>query len=220
MYLGELVEGIFLRRLNRFLCKVKVKGEERLALLRNTGRLQEILSEGAQVFLRERSTGKHRLELLLVKTGEALVCVDSHLPPKLLLEHLSKNHYPWELKSYKPEPRFGRSKFDLLLNDRILIETKSVNLVKGSVALFPDAPTLRGRRHILDLIKLSDLYEPALIFVIQRPDASYFSPNWETDPAFSQKLKEFYLLGFTVKAFLCSVTPEEIYIKEEVPVRI
>ena len=220
MEFGELVEGEFLERINRFVCRVKVGGKETTALLRNTGRLKELLIKGRKVFLREKSTGKHRFELLLVETEGDLVCVDSHLPPKLLVEYLRKSSYPWELRTYRYEPKVGRSRFDLLLNDVVLVETKSVNLVIDSVALFPDAPTERGRRHLLELIDLSNLYEPAVVFVVQHPDAELFSPNWDTDPDFSRALKKFYELGFTVKAFLCEVRLKEIYIKKEIPVKI
>ena len=220
MEFGELVEGEFLERVNRFVCRVKVGKEETTALLRNTGRLRELLVEGAKVFLREKSTGKHGFELILVEAEGGLVCVDSHLPPKLLVEYLSRSSHPWELKEYRYEPRVGGSRFDLLLNGSVLVETKSVNLVKNSVALFPDAPTQRGERHVRELIELSKRYEPAVVFVVQRSDAIVFSPNWDTDPDFSKALREFYELGFTVKAFLCEVSTKEIYIKKDIPVKI
>ncbi len=220
MEFGDLVEGEFLERLNRFVCRVKVGGKETTALIRNTGRLRELLVEGRKVFLREKSTGKHSFELLLVEGRDSLVCVDSHLPPKLLVEHLRRRGLPWKLDTYRFEPKIGRSRFDLLLNGSILVETKSVNLVKDSVALFPDAPTERGRRHILDLIELSEHYRPAVVFVIQRSDAKIFSPNWEMDERFSEALREFSEKGFSVKAFLCEVNLKEIYIKGEVPVKI
>ena len=221
MELGELVEGEFVERVNRFVCRVKVREKETTALLRNTGRLRELLVRGRKVFLREKASGKHRFELLLVEAdNKTLVCVDSHLPPRLFAEYLRRNARPYKAEVFRFEPKIGGSRFDLLIDGRLLVETKSVNLVRDSVALFPDAPTERGRRHILELIELFPAYEPALIFVIQRPDAELFSPNWETDPEFSEALKRFRDLGFTVKAFLCEVSPREIYIKGEVPVKI
>ena len=220
MELGDLLEGEFLERLNRFVCRVRIGGREATALLRNTGRLKELLLRGRRVFLREKSSGKHRFEILLVEAERTLVCVDSQLPPRLLLEHLQNHSRPWKLKDFRLEPRVGGSRFDLLINGRILVETKSVNLVRDSVALFPDAPTGRGRRHVLDLIELSRVYEPAVVFVIQRPDAELFSPNWDMDPEFSKALRSFRERGFTVKAFLCEVSTKEIYIKGEVPVEI
>ncbi len=220
MKLGKTFPATFLERINRFVGRVEIEGREEKALIRNTGRLKELLKHGAEVFLREKSTGKYRYEILLVSTGKHLVCIDSHLPPKLLAEHIKARGYPWRYQNIRFEPKVGSSRLDLLINSRILVETKSVNLVRDKTALFPDAPTLRGTRHIEELIKAHPTYTPAVVFVIQRPDATAFSPNKETDPVFSKTLKEFACRGHTIKAFRCEVNPDEIYIKEEVPVEL
>jgi len=218
MKLGELIPAKFIQRLNRFVCTVKLEDREETALLRNTGRLKELLLEGVRVYVRRKDRGKHKLELVLVETEKSLVCVDSHLPPLLLEEYLRSSGSPWEVETLKREYKAGNSRFDLLLNDRTLIETKSVNLVVGSTAMFPDAPTARGRRHIEELMSLSNLYEPAVVFIIQREDALNFSPNRKTDPEFSKALEEFYRRGHTVKAFLCKVSLKEIKVDREIPV--
>jgi sugar fermentation stimulation protein A len=218
MKLGELHPALFVERLNRFVCTVELGGRRLKVLLRNTGRLRELLVPGRKVFVRKKSTGKYSYELILVEFEGRLVCVDSHLPPKLLIEYLLKESYPWYVDTYRTEFKLNSSRFDLLLNDRVLIETKSVNLVLNSTALFPDAPTPRGRKHIEELMNSADLYEPAVVFVIQREDAQSFSPNRDTDPEFSELLGKFYRKGFTVKAFTCRVNVGEISIKDEVPV--
>ncbi len=218
MELGELIPARFLKRENRFVCLVELYGKPEKVLIRNTGRLGELLVPGRKVYLREKSTGKYRHELILVELESGLVCVDSHLPPKLLLEHLLKSSYPWEVKEYRYEYGVGNSRFDLLVNRKVLIETKSVNLVVDKTAMFPDAPTQRGRRHIEELIENARTYEPAVIFVVQREDAEKFTPNRETDPDFSSALERFAGEGFTVKAFACEVNLREITIKREIPV--
>ncbi len=220
MKLGKTFPATFLERINRFVGRVEIKGREESALIRNTGRLKELLRPGTRVFLREKSTGKHRYEILLVSTGDHLVCIDSHLPPKLLAEHMREKSHPWKAQNIRFEPKVGNSRLDLLINSKILIETKSVNLVINRTALFPDAPTPRGTRHLRDLMESHPNYTPAVVFVIQRPDATSFSPNTETDPAFSETLKEFARKGHTIKAFRCEVNPDEIYIKDEVPVEL
>lgn len=220
MKFDPLIPARFLERLNRFVCLVDLKGKEEKALIRNTGRLSELLQRGKRVYLREKASGKYGFELLLVEHPKTLVCVNSHLPPKLLVEYLSKSGYPWELKSYRFEFPLGGSRFDLLINDRVLIETKSVNLVVDGKALFPDAPTIRGKRHVEELMNLADSFEPAVIFVVQREDAESFGPNWKTDPEFSESLKEFGRKGYRIHAFGCRVTLEEIYIERELPVEI
>ena len=217
MNLGTLIRAEFIERLNRFVCSVNLRGTQTKVLLRNTGRLAELLKPGAEVFLREKNSGKYSYELVLVRYNGELVCVDSHLPPKLLVEYLKKTSYPWEMKECKQEFSMGGSRFDLLLNNKVLIETKSVNLVRDRVAVFPDAPTKRGLKHIMELSKTYPKYEPAVVFVIQRADADKFSPNWDTDPKFSKALLDFYRQGFKVFAFLCKVSTNDIHISREIP---
>ncbi len=217
MRFGELLRGEFLERLNRFTCCVRVEGREERALLRNTGRLRELLKKGVEVYLQRKSSGKLPYELKLVKFGEVLVCVDSHLSPKLLAEYLERTG---NVSDARFEFKVGRSRFDLLLNNRLLVETKSVNLVRDGVALFPDAPTERGAKHVEELMSLYPSYLPAVVFVVQREDALLFRPNEETDPKFAEVLRRFTERGFTVKAFLCGVSLREIYIKSEIPVEI
>ena len=220
MRFPPLVKARFLSRLNRFVCEVQVGSTKTTALLRNTGRLRELLVEGREVFVREKSGGKHPYELLLVRHADGLVCVDSHLPPRLLSEYIGKSGYPWIPKEVRFEFTIGGSRFDMLINRQVLVETKSVNLVREGVALFPDAPTVRGSRHVEELIRLRYVYSPSLVFVIQREDAQCFSPNREVDPLFGKNVAEFVKLGLPVYAFLCRVTVDEIYIWKEIPVRI
>ena len=220
MRFPPLLKARFLSRLNRFVCEVQVGPTKTTALLRNTGRLRELLVEGREVFVRKKSGGKHPYELVLVRYNDGLVCVDSHLPPKLLSEYLQKEHYPWNPQEVKFEYTEGGSRFDLLINGKVLVETKSVNLVRERVALFPDAPTVRGSRHVEELMRLREVYSPSLVFVVQREDAECFSPNSEVDPLFGKRVAEFVELGLPVYAFLCRVSLNEIYIWKEIPVRI
>ncbi len=219
MNFDPLIPAEFIKRLNRFVCLVNLKGKEEKVLLRNTGRLKELLLEGRRVFLKGKQGGKYRYELVLVELPTGMVCVDSHLPPKLLVEYLRSSSDPWELKSFRYEFQLGGSRFDLLINGKIIVETKSVNLVVNSVALFPDAPTARGKRHLKELMN-KNTYDSAIVFVVQREDAESFSPNWDVDPAFSRTLKEFYDRGRMVKAFSCRVSLEGIYIDRAIPVII
>jgi len=146
------------------------------------------------------------------------VCVNAHLPPELLTEYMEAEAQPWKLHSLRNEWRFGQSRFDLLVNGNIVVEVKSVTLVRNGTAMFPDAPTPRGRKHLRELLKLPEPYRAAVVFVVQREDAEQFAPNAETDPEFARLLHLFSLRGFTLKAFGCRVTREEIRINRELPV--
>ena len=84
------------------------------------------------------------------------------------------------------EVTFGASRIDMLLSGpqgRCYVEAKSVTLVESGMALFPDAPTIRGRKHLTSLAEaVRKGNRSAVAFVIQRPDARMFSPNDPGDP--------------------------------------
>ncbi len=209
MKFPPLIEAIFLERLNRFVGRVLVGGKEQRAYIRNTGRLKELLFEGSKVYLKEKQRGLYKYEVLLVELKNTLVCIDSHIANRIYAEYLGEG--------VVFEPSFGKHRFDLLYGNRV-IEVKSVNLVKDGIALFPDAPTERGTRHLRFLMELGDGYVPEVVFVVQREDARAFSPHWEMDEEFSTALKEFALHGYAVKSYLCSVSLEGINLKGEIPV--
>ncbi len=203
MKLGkDLVSAIFVKRMNRFLVAVERDGEEFEAFLANSGRLREILVSGRRLLLRSacdrfmsgRSAhGKRRtgFDVLGAFLEESFVTIDSRLPGALVKEALLAGSLP-EFRGYhliRGEPAFGRGRFDFLLEPSCFLEVKGCTLVRHRVALFPDAPTLRGRRHLEELAQGRKAgYRACVIFVVQREDAEVFRPNWETDPGFGQAL--------------------------------
>jgi sugar fermentation stimulation protein A len=122
------------------------------------------------------------------------------------------------------EVTFGHSRLDILLSGRrglCYVEVKSVTLVRNGVGLFPDAPTERGRKHVTALSKASDQgHRAAVVFVIQRPDAETFSPNWEADPAFCETLQKSATRGVEVFAYRCDVSRTRIELSDPVPVSL
>ena len=89
-----------------------------------------------------------------------------------------------KVKEIKKEVPLGKSRIDFVI-DGVPLEVKGCSLVKGELALFPDAPTERGTRHVEEIIK----HDGIIFFLILRK-AKEFSPNFEMDPKFSQKLSE------------------------------
>src|SRR5690606_25235402 len=123
---------------------------------------------------------------------------------------------------YAKEVTWGESRFDARLSGpagTCLVETKSVNLVENGTALFPDAPTLRGTRHVEELVQA---YEEglgaAVVFVIQRSDARQFSPYDGADPVFGQALRAAHKAGVKLYAYTCRVTLDYMVLDGEVPV--
>jgi sugar fermentation stimulation protein A len=224
---GELHKGVFLKRLNRFVAKVKVNEEEYLAHVPDPGRMKELLTPSVEVLLRKVSSNEKRKTSwdmlgVYIPPPTGLVSVDSRLPNELIAEALINSQLK-EFSEYelvRREYTYGSSRFDFLLKSneqQCLLEVKSCTLVKDNHALFPDAPTSRGRRHVLELIKAKkEGYRTCVIFVIQRGDATVFSPNDEIDPDFGVALRLGVSEGIEVFAYRCEVTETSVKLKEQV----
>lgn len=194
---GELVRAVFLERRSRFSVTVERDGKKFEAFLANSGRLREILIPGRRLLLRsalcQSALGRRRtgFDVLGAFLEEGFVTIDSRLPNALVKEALLAGSLP-EFRGYRlvrDEPAFGRGRFDFLLDPSCLLEVKGCTLVRKGVALFPDAPTLRGRRHLEELAHAKRAgHRACVIFVVQREDAGIFRPNWETDPGFGLAL--------------------------------
>ncbi|MDP2726595.1 MAG: DNA/RNA nuclease SfsA [Dehalococcoidia bacterium] len=229
---GQLTEGFFLERLNRFAAAVEVAGRRELAHVANSGRMHEVLLPRVPVLLRPAAHlgRKTAYDLVMVRLENQLISVDARLPSALVHEALLEGRISG-LESYRNirrEVRYGAHRLDLLAlppeglaqnGGPCLIEAKSITLVVGGCALFPDAPTLRGARHMAALLRFrQEGHKAAVVFVIQRDDARSFSPNDQADPQFGRALREASAGGVMVRAFLCKVGLEEICLDREVPV--
>ncbi|HEY75497.1 MAG TPA: DNA/RNA nuclease SfsA [Thermoflexia bacterium] len=220
MELPRTVEGRFVRRENRFRVAVEVDGRVEAAHLPNSGRLGGLLVPGRRCYLVPRSSPGRRTpyDLLLVAHAGVLVSVDARLPNPLFAEAVAAGRLaPFAgVTRVAREVRHGGSRIDFRLEGAwgtCWVEAKSVTLVEDGVALFPDAPTGRGRRHLEDLITLvREGHRAAVVFVVQRPDARAFAPNGRTDPAFARMLAEAAAQGVEVYAYRCRVTRKAISI--------
>jgi len=214
------------RRENRFRVAVEVAGEVVSAHLPNSGRLGELLIPGRPCWLAtfDSSHRKTRFDLALVAYAGALVSVDARRPNDLLYEALEAGRLP-RFAGYpviEREVRQGSSRLDFRLRGQdgtCWVETKSVTLVEDGVARFPDAPTLRGARHVRELIALvQGGSAAAVVFVVQRPDARAFAPHCKADPEFTATLREAKRAGVDICAWSCQVTRREIRMVREIPV--
>ncbi len=225
MLFPPTVRAEFLRRDNRYRVTVRLDGREISAHLADPGRLAELLVPGRPLWLTPASGPKRvtGYDVLLAESDGVLVCIMPRLANIVAEEALAAG---WHLGGRYPdcrrEVRLGASRIDLLMSGpsgRCWVEVKSCSLVEQGLALFPDAPTERGRRHVLELAQAMDAGDAAaVVFVIPRPDAERFAPNLATDPAFGRALAGAYARGLGVHALLCDVSREEIRVSREVPV--
>lgn len=226
MMFPSLVAGRFVQRLNRFRVTVTVEGTMVDAHLPNSGRLTELLTLGRPCWLEpiDSSLRKTGYDLKLVEYADVLVSVDARLPNPLFAEALEKGQLsPFrEHLEFEREVSLGGSRVDfrLTMPEGVLwTETKSITLVEQGVALFPDAPTARGTRHVRELADVvSEGDRAAIVFIIQRPDARRFAPHDRADPSFGAALRLAADSGVAVYAWTCRVSKQAITIAEQVPV--
>ncbi|MBN2153905.1 MAG: DNA/RNA nuclease SfsA, partial [Candidatus Lokiarchaeota archaeon] len=153
------------------------------------------------------SKRKTSFDFVAVDHGGTVVSVDTRVPNRYVRELLgSRFIFPFSFDEVRPEFKFGdRSRIDFLATrggDKYLIEVKSVTLVDGGTALFPDAPTSRGTRHVRELAGSLDIgYLPVIVLAIQRGDAVSFKPNARMDPDFAAAFADAVGRGVEAKAF-------------------
>jgi sugar fermentation stimulation protein A len=220
--------GRFVKRLNRFVALVDLEGERVEAHIATSGRLAELLVPDAAVLL-ERSQSTRRktaYSLRVVRYGQTWVSIDAQLPNKLIKQLLQAQALPpfAQCDFVRSEPVYRGGRFDFLLTEAgqaVYVEVKSVTLVEEKLGLFPDAPTERGRRHLLHLAGLrQEGCRCAVIFIIQRHDADYFAPNGRTDPPFAQALRQAAAAGVELYAYRCQVDKKGLTLAQRVPVLI
>ena len=215
--------GRFLSRDNRFLATVELNGERVKAHVHDPGRLGELLFPGNEVLLKRYDTSKRRTswEIIASKMGKMWILTNSKFHSRIAERILKSDLSPFGcLPDVVSEMRYGKSRLDFYSSSRNLwIEVKGCTLLKGAVALFPDAPTSRGRRHVEDLIKLKgEGKRGAIIFLVFVP-ARFFSPNYETDPKFSESLVNAYHAGVEIHAIRLNYDGSKITYEGEIPIR-
>ncbi|MFQ6675629.1 MAG: DNA/RNA nuclease SfsA [Fidelibacterota bacterium] len=225
---GPLRDATFVDRPNRFLTVVDLDGRRVESHLPDPGRLRELLLPGARLKIRDaagriRTHRKTRWTTIMVKTGKVWVSVDSTLPNRWVAFLLERGELEM-FRGYRvigKEVTHGRHRFDFLLEKGgvpFYLEVKSVTLVEDGVAMFPDAVSERGRRHMEALSVLARSGMGAgVLFVCQRPDARLFRPQWDTDPAFARALVDAEKKGVTIWAVSSRVTPGFIRYHRAIP---
>lgn len=220
----NMVPGIFCARPNRFIAHVQIGGKEEICHVKNTGRCRELLVPGAKVWCQHHDDPgrKTAWSLIAVEKGERLINMDSQIPNKLACDYVNQGGLGFKPDLVKAEKTYGASRFDLYYEAegrKGFVEVKGVTLEQDGIARFPDAPTQRGRKHLLELQQaVSDGYEAWVLFVVQMSDIKHFEPNRATDPDFSQALLQASQNGVRVKAVTCAVTPDTLTITKEIEV--
>ena len=225
MFYKNIVPGTFLARPNRFIAHIEIGGKEEIVHVKNTGRCRELLPAGAKVWCEksDNPARKTAYDLIAVQKGSRLINMDSQAPNAAAKEWL-ENGGLGEIENLRPESRHGDSRFDFsFTKDGVpcFLEVKGVTLETDGVCAFPDAPTLRGAKHLRDLTQLArEGCGAYVLFVIQMTAVAYLHPNDATDPAFGKALREAAQAGVRVMAMDCHITPDSMVIQSPVEVRL
>lgn len=226
MQYGKILPARFLSRPNRFVARVEAEGEELVCHVKNTGRCRELLVPGATVWLEEspNPSRKTKFDLIAVEKGDRLINMDAQAPNKVFGEWATAGGFREGLTLLRPETTYGSSRFDFYWESsksRGFVEVKGVTLEEDGIVRFPDAPTLRGVKHLDELVKAHEAgYEAAVCFVIQMEDVRWFAPNDVTHPEFGQALRRAAQAGVEILAMDCAVTPQSLTIGKSVPIRL
>ena len=229
----NIVSGRFLDRPNRFIAHVEAGGEAVVCHVKNTGRCRELLVPGASVYIQdfgpEAAGRKTRYDLIAVKkerpAGPLMINMDAQAPNKVFAEWAEAGGFCRGLRHLRPERVYGGSRLDFYYetaeNIRGFVEVKGVTLEEDGRALFPDAPTERGVKHLEELIRArGEGYAAHVCFVIQMAGMAEFSPNDATQPAFGEALRRAAAAGVEVIAVECAVTPETLEITGRINTKI
>ena len=219
----NMVPGVFLKRPNRFVAHIEIDGQEEICHVKNTGRCRELLLPGVEVWCQrsENPNRKTKYDLIAVQKGRRLINMDSQAPNAAAGEWLRSGGLG-PLENLRAETVQGDSRFDFSFTKDgrpCFLEVKGCTLEQDGVCAFPDAPTLRGAKHVRGLAELSRQgYGAYILIVIQMEGVDYFHPNDATDPAFGQALREAAQAGVEVIAMECRITPESMTITKPVGV--
>lgn len=211
MIIENVIIGNFVERPNRFIVTFRYDNNVQDAHLRDPGRLKELLTPDVKLLLRpalNTANRKTKFDVIGVLKGDIWVLINSGFHSDIAADLIGLQIIE-ELKGYSVEKReytYGKSRIDFLLskdnNKKMLLEVKGCTLVDGGHAKFPDAPTLRGKRHVEELIvSKKEGFDASILFLITCEDAESFSPNFKMDPDFSNALKQAHEEGVNIVAY-------------------
>ncbi|GAB4167665.1 MAG: DNA/RNA nuclease SfsA [Geothermobacteraceae bacterium] len=228
MYLPQpMLPGKLLRRYKRFFADVELEdGSIITAHTPNTGSMLQCAVAGHDVLVSPSDNPKRKLKytLELIRVNGFWVDTNTQRANRLVEEGLRDGSI-LELAGgrVRPEFRFGTSRIDFLVeraDERVLVEVKNVTLTDGQrTALFPDAVTSRGQKHLRELAEArKEGYRAVIFFLVQRGEADSFAPADAIDPEYGRLLREVTGQGVEVLAYRTRVSVKENRIGERVTV--
>lgn len=223
----NIIYGIFKDRPNRFIANVYIDGILEKVHVKNTSWCKELLIPGVKVILEDKSyikSRKTKYSIICVYKRDRIINIDSQAPNEVVYDALKENKIKdlINLDYIKREVTFENSRFDIAFskdNKSGFLEVKGVTLEENNLARFPDAPTTRGEKHVLEMIKaVKKGYLGYILFLIQLEDVDKFYLNWEMDTNFSKAVVKAKNSGVKILAYDSIVKPDFFIINKQIPI--
>lgn len=222
----NMERGRFIDRPNRFIATVETADGPQVCHVKNTGRCKELLIPGAEVWVQRASNPARRTayDLIAVRKGDRLINMDANAPNRVFGDWARAGHFMPGLTLCRGEVTHGDSRFDFYMETvekRLFAEIKGVTLEEDGVVRFPDAPTLRGVKHLHGLMDcVGQGFEAWAVFIIQMKGVRYFEPNRRTHPEFADALLAAREAGVRLLALDCDVTETRLDIHRPIEIRL
>jgi len=229
--LPPLIKGVLIQRYKRFLADIELETGEKVTVhCPNSGSMKGCAIPGSRVWLSESDNPKRKYKYTweLIKVPETMIGINTQVPNKLVKQSI-ENGLIQELSGYDrvtaEVKTSSHTRLDLLLEnaakEKCYVEIKNCTLVEKGIAMFPDAVTTRGQKHLDELVHLvSSGYRGVIFFLIQRMDANSFKPAEMIDKVYAQKLRKAVQKGVEVIAMDTSINTRMIRIKKHIPVSL
>lgn len=224
---SPLVQGTLIKRYKRFLADVQLENSETITVhCPNTGTMLSCSTPGSRVCLSRSDNPKRKypFTLEMVEDNSTWVGVNTARTNKLVAEAITEGKIAefQDVKSIKSEIKTSdHTRLDLQVNhgeSSTMIEVKNCSLSTDSCAMFPDAVTTRGTKHLNELIRLKEEgMKSCIFFMVQRMDADSFAPASQIDPTYSETLFKAAEAGVMVLVYQAEVSPEEIRVVRSLP---
>ena len=228
----ELIPGVLIKRYKRFFVDIKLKNKIITAHCPNSGSMLNLLKPGNQVWFTKSKNEKRKLKytLQIIEVNKVKHCVNTHITNKVIQESLNKKLIDElaEFSIVKAEKKFGKNtRFDFYLgnlknNKKAYLEVKSVSLSRRKgFAEFPDAVTIRGKKHLQDLMLAKEQgYESYLIFLVQIENCNTFSIASDIDPDYFKAFKQAISKKVNILCYDCKFSNKGIRIRKRIKILV
>ncbi len=225
----ELIHGYLIKRYKRFLVDVTLDdGREVTAHCTNSGTMKSCLEVGAEVWLTPVDDPKRKTRFTweMIRIGGDWVGINTSNPNALAFEWIAKGLIPGleDMTGLKREVKWEDSRFDIYGEGPFgscFVEVKNVTLKEGMRALFPDAVTGRGRKHLNTLARVRQSgMRAVMLYVVQRMDVKTFSLARDIDPAYAEAFEKAISQGVEVLVAQANVSPERIEFYRMLPLEL